>query len=146
MADVLSRSGKVKEAEQALRDSLRFEPKNPLALNNLGYLLIDQDRDLDEATEMIGEAVAADPQNAAYLDSYGWAHFKLGKIDLAEKYLLSSLKIKPEEPIVLEHLGDVYRKQEKMDLANQRWRQALALAQQDDQIQRLKQKLGIGEK
>ena len=145
MADVLSRSGRAKEAEQALRDSLRFEPQNPLALNNLGYSLIDQDRDLEEAAEMIGKAVAADPENAAYLDSYGWAHFKLGKLDQAEKYLLSSLKIKSEEPIVLEHLGDVYRKQEKTDLANEQWRQALAITRQDDQKRRLKQKLGISD-
>jgi tetratricopeptide (TPR) repeat protein len=144
VADVLYQSGKIKEAEQELRDSLRFEPKNPLALNNLGYFLIDQDRDVNEAVEMIEEAVAADPQNAAYLDSYGWAQFKLGKLDVAEKYLLSSLKIKPEEPIVLEHLGDVYMKQNKLDMARQRWSQAVALARKDDQLKRLRQKLGEG--
>jgi tetratricopeptide (TPR) repeat protein len=146
LADVLRQSGRITETERELRNSLRFEPNNPLALNNLGYFLIEQDKDLKEAADMIEAAVAADPQNAAYLDSYGWAQFKLGKLDVAEKYLLSSLKIKPEEPEILEHLGDVYMKQNKTEMARQQWHQALALAKADDQLKRLRQKLGENEK
>lgn len=146
LSDILYQSGRIKEAEQELRTALRFEPDNPLALNNLGYFLVDQDRDLNEAADMIEAAVAADPQNAAYLDSYGWAQFKLGKLDLAEKYLLSALKIEPNEPVVLEHLGDVYGKQSKMDMAREQWRRAFAIAKTDDQLQRLRKKLEENDK
>ena len=90
---------------------------------------------------MIETAVASDPQNASYLDSFGWAQFKLGQLDLAEEYLLASLKMEPENPIVLEHLGDVYRKQNNIAMARQRWQKAAAVAESEAQSLRLRRKL-----
>lgn len=142
LANVFDNSGKIEDAERELRDALRFEPDNPEVLNDLGYFLVDHDKDLKEAADMIERAVAANPNNAAYLDSLGWAHFKLGHLDLAEKYLLESLKGRQNHPVVLEHLGDVCMNQNKEDMARQRWREAIALAETDAQTQRLLRKLG----
>ena len=36
---------------------------------------------------MLDRAVAQEPDNGAYVDSLGWAYFRLGKLELAEKYL-----------------------------------------------------------
>jgi len=56
-------------------------------LNYLGYMLADRNVKLEEAFGMIKKAVDLDPANGAYLDSLGWAYFRLGKYDLAEESL-----------------------------------------------------------
>jgi tetratricopeptide (TPR) repeat protein len=142
--DIFDKSGKPGEAERALRAALRFQPNEPLVLNNLGYFLLEQDKNLNEAFKMIERAVAADPENSAYLDSLGWAYFKLGQLDQAEKYLIKSLKRRPESADVLEHLGDVLQKQGKGEMARKKWQEALAVAQQHQERSaeaRLRQKL-----
>ena len=48
-------------------------------MNNLGYLWADENKRLGRAEKMIREAVAAEPDNAAYRDSLGWVLFRLGK-------------------------------------------------------------------
>ena len=53
-----------------MRDVLAREPSNPTALNFLGYLLADHNRKLDEAVDLIQRALALDPNNGAYLDSW----------------------------------------------------------------------------
>ena len=37
--------------------------------------------------------IRIDPDNSSYLDSLGWAYFKLGKLDLAEENLKRALQI-----------------------------------------------------
>ena len=44
-------------------------------------MLADRGIKLDEALGLIKKAVDLDPANGAYLDSLGWAYFKLGKYD-----------------------------------------------------------------
>ena len=53
-------------------------------------MLADRGQSLDEALAMIKKAVDLDPANGAYLDSLGWAYFKLGKYDLAEDNLIKA--------------------------------------------------------
>ena len=47
------------------------------------------------------------PKNAAYLDTYGWILFKLGKHDEALTYIQHSIELEDTNVVVLEHLGDV---------------------------------------
>jgi len=39
------------------------------------------DKQLDKAIELIKKALSDNPENAAYLDSLGWAYYKLAKED-----------------------------------------------------------------
>ena len=70
----------------------KTNPRNPIALNNLGYFLVERNEKLDEALELIKQAVKIDPTNPSYLDSLGWAYFKLGKFTEAEKNLKEAAK------------------------------------------------------
>ena len=65
-------------------------------LNYLGYMLADRGVRLDEAVRYVKEALAVDPRNGAYLDSLGWAYFKLNDLKNAEKYLLEADEIVQE--------------------------------------------------
>ncbi len=128
-------------AENLLREILKQMPGNPIALNNLGYFLIERDTKLDEALNLIVRAVKIDPTNPSYLDSLGWAYYKLGKFEQAEKYLKEALRIDESSPTVQEHLGDVYQKQGKTAQAKSAWRKSLNLSFDTEQTTRLKSKL-----
>ena len=76
---------------------------------------------------MIKKAVDREPANGAFLDSLGWAYFKLGKYDLAEDNLLkASQHVMGADPTVQEHLGDLYQKTGRLKLAASHWERAVA--------------------
>jgi tetratricopeptide (TPR) repeat protein len=94
-------------------------------LNYLGYMLADRGVKLDEALIMIKKAVELEPANGAYLDSLGWAYFKLGKFELAEDNLIKASQHIGTDPTVQEHLGDLYQKTGRLKLAAAHWEQAV---------------------
>ncbi len=134
-------SGDFAVAEATLRDILKESPGNPIALNNLGYFLLERNERFEEALDLIQRAVRIDPTNPSYLDSLGWAYFKLGKIQDAEKYLKEALRYDSTSSTIHEHVGDVYKKQGKADLAKVHWQKALNLASEKAEIDRIKLKL-----
>ena len=98
-----------------------------MTLNYLGYMLADRGIKLDEAVTLIKKAVELDPSNGAYLDSLGWAYFKLGKFDLAEEKLVKAAQ-QPNmgsDPTVQDHLGDLYQRTGRLKLAAAHWERAL---------------------
>lgn len=128
-------------AEATLRAILKESPGNPIALNNLGYFLLERNERLDEALKMIQEAVKVDPTNPSYLDSLGWAFFKLGKFSEAEKHLKEAAKFDSLSSTINEHLGDVYQRQGRAEDARRQWRKALELASEKSDVERIKGKL-----
>ncbi len=142
MATAHHKSGNFQASEQILRGIIKQMPNNQFALNNLGYFLLERGENTKEALELIQRAVDISPNNASFLDSLGWAYFKLDKLDEAEKYLKSAARFNPSSSVILEHLGDVYHKQGKSELAISTWRKALKLSSDTDDINRLKTKLG----
>ena len=64
---------------------------------------------LDRALDLIARAVSLDPENGAYIDSLGWAHFQLGQFHEAKSYLERASRLVPADAVILEHLGDLYR-------------------------------------
>lgn len=141
LATAQQMSGDFASAENTLREILRQTPRNPIALNNLGYFLLERNVKLDEALNLIEQAVKIDPTNPSYLDSLGWAYFKLGKFTEAEKYLKEAAKLDGGSATIQEHLGDVYQKLNKPDLAKKAWQKALNLTSDAEEISRLKAKL-----
>src|SRR5437868_1954703 len=87
---VYEREKKYEQAEEAFKHVLSSDPQNAVALNYLGYMLADRGVRLDEALNYVKKAIDLDPANGAYLDSLGWAYYKLGKYDLAEDTLMKA--------------------------------------------------------
>ena len=134
-------AGNYRAAEDILRNLLKKSPRNPVALNNLGYFLLEQNEKLDEAVLLIRQAVSIDPTNASYLDSLGWAYFKLEKFDQAEFYLKDAARSESASAAIFEHLGDVYHKQGKTELAKSAWQRAINAASNAESVDRLKEKM-----
>lgn len=141
LATAQQMSGNFAGAETTLRGLIKETPGNPIALNNLGYFLLERNERFAEALSLIDQAVKIDPTNPSYLDSLGWAYFKLGKFDQAEKMLRDAARIDTGSATINEHLGDVYEKQDKMELARAYWQKALKLASDRSDIERLQSKL-----
>ena len=74
---------------------------------------------------MIQKAVELDPQNYAYLDSLGWAYFKVGKYSLAEEDLRKAVERNSTDPTVHDHLGELYEKTGRLKLAASQWEESL---------------------
>jgi len=119
------RQKKFEQAEEMFRKVLQGDPQSAMTLNYLGYMLADRGSKLDEALTLIKKAVDLDPANGAYLDSLGWAYFKLGKYDLAEDNLLKASQHMGADPTVQDHLGDLYQKTGRLRLAAAHWERAL---------------------
>ena len=126
LAACRERMGDVAGAEQAVRDVLKREPDNPTALNFLGYMWAEHDRNLDQAVTMIDRALAQDPDNGAFIDSLGWAYYRLGRLGEARTQLEKAVRLTGGDPVVLEHLGDVYKDLVLKDLAREQYRLSLA--------------------
>ncbi|GLH68547.1 hypothetical protein GETHPA_00800 [Geothrix rubra] len=114
------------EALKVLREAQAMEPANPMVQNNLGYLLLEQDRDLPEAASLIEASAKATPDNGNVVDSLGWAQFKLGRVAEAEATLRRATSLSPFSPEVRKHLGEVLLKQGKLEEAAEQWERALA--------------------
>ena len=113
-------------AEAEFRRVLSAQPDNPGALNYLGYMFADRNVRLEEAQQMISKALDIDPGNGAYLDSLGWVHFRLNKLDQAAGELQEAIVKAGKDPTVHDHLGEVYFKQGKIKEAIQQWEASVA--------------------
>lgn len=137
------RTGRQPEAENQFRRFLEREPDSAPALNYLGYMFADAGANLPEALELIERAVELDPDNGAYVDSLGWAHFRLGNYQEARTHLERAAELVGDDAVVLEHLGEVYEVLGERDGAIALYRRALALeAENADELRAKLEQLG----
>jgi tetratricopeptide (TPR) repeat protein len=119
------REKKYDEAEAEFKKVLAANPQSAVTLNYLGYMNADRGVQLEESVNYIKQAVMLEPTNGAYLDSLGWAYFKLGKYDLAEETLTKASLRMGSDPTVQDHLGDLYQKTGRLKLAAAHWERAV---------------------
>lgn len=128
----LERIGRHDEAIAELGRAVDAAPDDAEALNYLGYLLADLDRDLDRALSLIERALEIDPWNGAYLDSLGWVYYRLERYADAREPLERAAREFPNDPTVLEHLGDLFVRLDTPERAIEFWNRALAVAGDDE--------------
>ena len=122
---VLSRLDRMEEYKAALEAAYKAAPDHEGINNDLGYLLADAGRDLDRAMRMVQHAHDAQPDIAAYTDSLGWAHYKLGNFEQAVEFLRQAVGLdRGEHPVILDHLGDAYYRVGQKERAIVAWRKA----------------------
>jgi tetratricopeptide (TPR) repeat protein len=123
---MLEKQKQYADAEKIFRQVIAKDPHHGPTLNYLGYMMADRGDRLAEAIALIRRAVDVDPRNLAYLDSLGWAHFKLNQLDQAEKYLKQAADELPRDSAVQEHYGDLLSKRGRRAEAIDAWKRALA--------------------
>ncbi|MBC2692390.1 MULTISPECIES: tetratricopeptide repeat protein [Pseudomonas] len=108
------------QMERDLRQIIKRDPDNAMALNALGYTLSDRTTRYDEAKTLIEQAHQLSPEDPAVLDSLGWVNFRLGNLDEAERYLRQALERFPDQEVAA-HLGEVLWAKGKQREAKQIW-------------------------
>ena len=99
-----------KQAVDFYEKALGFDRDNANALNGLGYVLIDADLDLPRGLRCCRKAVDMKPNNAAYLDSLGWAYYKNGDMLEARTWLRRALDAAPQNKEIRQHYKIVMEK------------------------------------
>ena len=132
------------KAESDFRNALTINPDQANVLNYLGYSLIDRGEKLDEAMTMIEKAVSLQPESGYIVDSLAWGLFKLGQYETAIPHMEKAAELMPVDPIVTDHLGDLYWAVGRQLEAKFQWRRALSFDPELKDATRIREKLRIG--
>ncbi|MGP1594250.1 MAG: tetratricopeptide repeat protein [Treponema sp.] len=92
--------------------ALEFDAENPTALNGLGYILADTEKDLTRSLVLCKKALDYSPDNAAYMDSLAWVYLKMGFHDEAESYIERALEKYPDNEIINYHAQIIRNRKE----------------------------------
>jgi tetratricopeptide (TPR) repeat protein len=106
---VYDKMGRKQDSINAMKTVVRIKPDNADALNYLGYTYADLGINLEEAENLIQNALKLKPEDGYITDSLGWVYFKRGQYNQALQYLMKAVGLVPDDPVILEHLGDVHR-------------------------------------
>jgi Flp pilus assembly protein TadD len=112
-------------AEVEFKKALAVNPRNAPVLNYYGYMLGDLGIRLDEAESLVQRALKEEPNSGAYLDTLGWIYFKENKLAKAEAALLKAVSRESHDATIRSHLGDIYAKSGRTDLAAIEWEKSL---------------------
>lgn len=124
------------QAEEYLEQVLDEFPDDVGAMNDLGYLWADQNKNLVRAERMIRQAVEVDPDNIAYRDSLGWVLFRLGRYSEAVAELEKAVGGKKIDGVVLDHLGDAYQRAHMPAKAADAWQRAAKALRAENDVEK----------
>jgi tetratricopeptide (TPR) repeat protein len=131
-------------AEADLKKALALSPEESVVLNYLGYSWVDQGMHLKTAMDYIRKAVKLKPEDGYYVDSLGWAYFRLGNLSAAVEQLERAVELRPDDPVINDHLGDAYWRVGRKLEAKYQWQQSLSLKPESDQVVELEKKIKTG--
>jgi tetratricopeptide (TPR) repeat protein len=164
LSSLYSAANDADHAEEQLELVLKADPNDAGACNDLGYLWAERNKKLDEAERLIRKALELDRQqrvaglgadadegdNAAYVDSLGWVLFRRSRFAEARQELerAASLPGGGDDPVVWDHLGDVYQRLGLKAKSVEAWRKALGLYEAgrrrpDEHYKDIKEKLRL---
>ena len=124
LAMVAEKLDRIDVLEAKLTRLVELKPTNAQALNALGYTLVDRTPRVSEGLALIQRALAMSPDDPFILDSVGWAQYRLGHLDEAEKYLRQAMEQRPD-PEIAAHLGEVLWAKGERKLAQDLWQSQL---------------------
>lgn len=87
LADIYQQSGQSDSAFATYDRALAINPENYMAYNNAAYHMAVLGTDLEKADRFASYAIADDPENSTYLDTYAWVKFKQQEYKDAKTYI-----------------------------------------------------------
>ncbi|MFM9828922.1 MAG: hypothetical protein ACKVOB_09295, partial [Sphingomonas sp.] len=137
------RGGDWRSGRAHYEKAVALAPDRAVALNYLGYALVEHGEDLPRAQKLLEKAAALAPKDYSILDSLAWAYFKQSDIARALPLLERAARASPENGVIAEHLGDAYWKAGRRYEARYAWRSASVEAAPKD-AERLGAKIADG--
>ncbi len=105
LAQALESSGKDTEAGEAYGESLRLDPQNHVASNNLAYLLAHRNVELEKALKLVQHALQRSPDNPLYRDTLGYVYLRQGEKAAALQIFKALVTKYPEDLFFRYHYG-----------------------------------------
>ena len=127
-------------ADRDLQHSLKINPNDAYVLNYLAYSWLERDYKINEAIEMLEEAYSKKSDDPYIIDSIGWAYYLIDDFNKAENFLIRAVQLMPDDPIVIDHYGDILWKLNRKIQARYFWSSVLGM---DDVTKDLIEKINI---
>jgi len=149
--------GEAKRSQEALRwmeKALEKQPDHAGALNYIGYSWAEKGTNLDQAEQYITRALQIRPDDGYITDSLAWVYYMraraLGEtgrsrdarelLERAIRELERANELTGGDPVISEHMGDVYLSLGLKERALESYEEALTLEPRDDEQPELREK------
>lgn len=118
IGDTYHSMGQSRKAYKTYEEALKINPRYCPVLNNYAYYLSEERRKLCKASRMSRITVEEEPDNATYLDTYGWILYLRGKAKEAKPYFKHAMIYGGKESeVILRHYSKVLEKLGEKNLA-----------------------------
>jgi tetratricopeptide (TPR) repeat protein len=124
---LLERLGKFDKAIVSMKRALEINPHHSNAHNFIGYIYATKGEDLDKALSHLEQALDIQPRNGYFLDSLGWIYHKKGEPKQALVHIKKAMVYAQPDPVLYDHLGDVYFSMDNVIEARKAWKTSLVL-------------------
>jgi len=143
LAALLSNAGQRNEAKAAYENALRIDSDNPVALNNLAYIIAESPGgDLNQALTFAQRANQKLPQAYEIADTLGWIYLKKNLPDNALELFKNNVSKVPNNPTYRYHLAmALYQKGDKVR-AKQELQTALTNSPSKEEAANIKELIG----
>jgi len=121
------RARRHEEAEKIFEECIELHPDAHRVLNYLAYMWAEEGVNLDKAHAYVTRALALKSGDGAYLDTLGWIYYKQKRYRLALKMIQKAAEAIPDDPVICDHMGDVYRELGEHEDAIKYWSQSYRL-------------------
>jgi tetratricopeptide (TPR) repeat protein len=145
LGTVYDKLNRFDDVVRVMETAIKLEPHHADALNYLGYSYAERGVKIDQALFLTKRAVALKPSNGYYVDSLAWALFKSGLFTEALTEMKRAVALAGDDPVLYEHLGDIYAKQRNLSEAREAWLHALELDPSNSKLMDRFRELGMGD-
>ncbi|TVQ98708.1 MAG: hypothetical protein EA398_13110 [Deltaproteobacteria bacterium] len=121
-------AGRWQTAAELMERVIELEPRNPDALNFVGYTWADNGVRLEEAELLIRDALALRPGDAAILDSLAWVLHRQGRSAEALPVQREAVSRDERHAVLHDHLAQILDALGDREGAIESWRRALEVA------------------
>jgi tetratricopeptide (TPR) repeat protein len=146
LGSMYDKVGKKELTIKSMKTVLAINAEHAQALNYLAYTYAEIGDNLSEAEDLARRAVSIKPDDAYIQDTLGWVLFKQGRYSDAIKTLEVAHKIKGDEAIIAEHLGDAYYRFQLPAKAKVMYQKAVETEKDEETIRKIKSKITSLEK
>ena len=141
LGTIEDRLGNTPQTIAQMNKVLEIDQDHVQALNYLAYTYAELGRNLEDAAKLAGHALELQPNDGFILDTIGWIHFKKGETEEAIKFLEAAHKMKADEAIIAEHLGDAYLRHQMWQKAQKMYQRAAQFEQDVNHNGKLREKI-----
>src|SRR5262249_39046855 len=141
LGSLYDRQGEVDKGLEQMEAILKVNPENVDALNYIGYTWTTKGIRLNDAEKLLRRALALRPENGYIQDSWGWYLYTRGRLGEAVVELEKAARLKPNEPTILEHLGDAYLRSNLREKAVLQYNDAAKFADDEEAKHKLEMKI-----